>query len=114
MSSSSYLSYLDLYINQGETFSVTITVSGMLEESYNLSSYTAKSDIKRSPWSNNKTTSFQTTIIDNAITLSLPSANTQLLTNSKYVYDMFVTNSVSNVTSKLIEGVIYVSPKITT
>lgn len=38
MSSSSYLSYLDLYINQGETFSVTITVSGMLEESYNFSS----------------------------------------------------------------------------
>lgn len=104
--------YLDLFIDQGEDFSATLSLSGLNNVSYNLDTYTARSEIKRSAWSANTTTTFNTTIVNNEITLSLSSANTILLTKSSYSYDIMLTNSETNITSKILEGMVYVTPSI--
>ena len=80
--------YLDLFIDQGEDYSATLSLSALNNFSYNLDTYTARSEIKRSAWSANTTTTFNTTIVNNEITLSLSSANTILLTKSSYSYDI--------------------------
>jgi len=109
--------YLDLFIEQGEDFSANISLTALNSASYNLSSYSVRSDIRRSYWSEDATASFTTELIDGGndgeISISLDSETTQSLTASKYVYDVFLINNSSNSKSKILQGTVYVDPSST-
>lgn len=108
--------YLELFLEQGEDFSVSVTLDGINGEPYNLTDHTVKSDIRKSHWSENKTESFVASI-ENAslgiIRLTINSNTTQLISSGRYVYDVFITNSVNNVRSKVLEGMLFIEPSAT-
>lgn len=107
--------YLELFIEQGETFSANVSLDQINGSVYDLSNYTVKSDIKKSYWSSNISASFITSIdeTDGAIGLYLLANTTQSLISGRYVYDIFLTNTLTNERSKVLEGIIFVEPSAT-
>jgi hypothetical protein len=106
--------YLELFLEQGEDFSVDITLDSINNSPYDISNYSVKSQIRKSYWSANTTAQFNTTITsNNVLTISLTSPVTQNVASGRYVYDVFLTSRVSNTRSKILEGILYVDPSST-
>jgi hypothetical protein len=108
-------SYAEFYIDQGATFSTTITLDDDATGSrLNVVGYTAESQMKRSYYSANASANLICTFTDSAngeLTLSLPSGNTSNLTPNKYLFDVKITSG-SNTVTRILEGVIVVTPQI--
>lgn len=108
--------YLELFLEQGESFSVDITLDAINGSPYDLSDFAVKSQIRKSHWSIDTTAVFDSSISANGsngiITLSLPATTTQSIESGRYVYDVFLTNS-SNNRSKVLEGILFVDPSST-
>ena len=105
--------YVNLYMEQGTTFSTTITIDDVYGNAYNLYGYSANSQIRKSYYSTNATATFSTSI-DNqlsTITLSLTNIQTANISPGRYVYDTKI--SANNVTTRILEGVVDVSPSVT-
>ena len=108
-------SILNQIIDQGSTFSKSITVyqtDGATIQ--NLTGYTVSSQLRK-----NYTSSASTTInasINNAagglIVMSLTAVQTAALKSGRYVYDLQITAADSTVT-RVIEGVITLRPEVT-
>lgn len=107
--------YLELYIEQGESFSANISLVGTNESSYNLATYSAKSDIRKSYWSETITASFDTFINVGSgdVVISLRSNTSQEITAGRYVYDLFLMDASSNTRSKILEGILFIEPSAT-
>lgn len=107
--------YLELFIEQGETFSANVSLDKINGSPYDLTNYTAKSDIRKSYWSANTSASFVTSIDDSdgTIGLYLSANTTQTLASGRYVYDIFLTDTNTNYRSKVLEGIIFVEPSAT-
>jgi hypothetical protein len=108
--------YLELFLEQGEDFSVDITIDAINGTPYDLSDFSVKSQIRKSHWSANTAAIFDASISANGengiITLSLNSPITENISSGRYVYDVFLTNS-SNNRSKILEGILFVDPSST-
>lgn len=107
--------YLEIFLEQGETFSANISLDLFNGTSFNLADYNVKSEIRKSYWSEKTSERFTSSISANTgvIHIGLPASNTQNLKPGKYVYDIFITNAVSNNRSKVLEGIIFVEPSST-
>jgi hypothetical protein len=106
--------YLDLFIDQGQDFSATITLDNMNGGSYNTAGYFAEGTIKSSYISANAAAYFNTTIdATGDLTISLDYLTTQNLSYGRYVYDVFLINP-ANTHSKVLEGIVYLNPSATT
>ena len=106
--------YQNLYIEQGTTFSTTITLDDVYGDIYDLTGYTANSQIRKSYYSSNATATFATSINTShgTVTLSLDSSTSANIAAGRYVYDATITDTSYNVT-RILEGVIDVSPSVT-
>ena len=106
--------YTNLYIEQGATFSTSITLDDVYGDAYNLVGYTANSQIRKSYYSSNTTAIFQTSINSNtgSITLNLSAANTANIPAGRYVYDAKITDQSNNVL-RILEGIAEVLPSAT-
>ena len=106
--------YTNLYIEQGTTFSTSITLDDVYGNVYNLVGYTANSQIRKSYYSANATAIFTTTTTprEGVIYLTLSSATTANIAAGRYVYDTKITDSGNNVT-RVLEGIVEVSPSVT-
>lgn len=108
--------YLELFVEQGEDFSINVNLTALNGEPYNLTNSTIKSQIKKSYWSANTTASFIVLIAnpqEGEVNLSLSSGVTANVSSGKYVYDVFITNTLDSTRSKVLEGIIYVEPSAT-
>ena len=105
--------YQNLYIEQGSTFSTTITLDDVYGEAYNLVGYSANSEIRKSYYSSNATAIFSTTVdtYEGTITLLLTSDVTSNISPGRYVYDTTITSG--QVVTRVLEGVVDVSPGVT-
>ena len=105
--------YQNLYLEAGTTFSTTITLDDVYLNAYNLVGYTAASQMRKSYYSANASASFTTSINTSTgqITLILDAPTTANLTPGRYVYDTTITNS--GVVTRILEGIIDVSPGVT-
>jgi hypothetical protein len=108
-------SILNQVIDQGSTFSKSITVyqtDGATIQ--NLTGYTVASQLRKNYTSAAKTTINAT--INNAtgglIVMSLTAVQTAALKSGRYVYDLQITAADSTVT-RVIEGVITLRPEVT-
>ena len=106
--------YQNLYLEQGTTFNTTITLDDIYGDQYDLSNYTANSQIRKSYYSSNATATFSTTIDNRVGTISLDLASqiTANISPGRYVYDTTITDSFGKIT-RILEGVIDVSPRVT-
>ena len=108
--------YVELYIDQGADFSTTINITDdNTNLSLNTSGYVVTSQMRRSLLSANASETFACSVTDPAngeITMSLAASNTANLRIGTYFFDVKVYDA-GDVTSRLIEGVIFVEPGIT-
>lgn len=107
--------YVELYIDQGSDFSTTITIN---DDNTNLPigllSVNAYSHLRRSILSTNASASFVCSIQDPAngeIVVSMSANNTANLKAGRYFFDLNTVDG--NVKSRLIEGIVIVTPAIT-
>ncbi len=102
----------NLVIDQGATYEVTLDLTDENGDILNLGGYSANSQLRKWYTSTNST-AFSTSIntLAGTITLSLTATQTANLTAGRYVYDVEVTSS--NVVSRIIEGIVTVTPNVT-
>ena len=107
--------YKDITINQGATFSANVVayVNTSSSTVLSLSGYTANAQIKKSYYHSNAAATFNVWIQDataGIVNLVLDSANTEAMTDGKYVYDVMVTTS--GVKTRIVEGIATVTPGV--
>jgi len=107
--------YTNLYLEKGSTFDTTIYLDDVYGHSYVLSGYTANSQIRKSYYSSNATATFATSIdtSNGTITLSLTPDITANISPGRYVYDTIITSTSDGRVTRILEGVIDVSPSVT-
>ena len=103
-----------LFINQDTDFSTTVTVNDSSGSALNLTSYTALAMIRKTYQSTTATTFTSTFAADRTtgqITISLTDAQTALLEDGRYVYDLVVTDN-SGIKTRVVEGIATVTPGV--
>jgi len=107
--------FQNLLIEAGSNFSASITIDDVYQEIYDLSGYTAASQMRKSYYSTNAAATFTTTINvgQGSITLELDAATTANIAPGRYVYDTIIIDNAHNITTRVLEGTIDVSPRVT-
>jgi len=105
----------NLVIDQGSTFSTDLNLTDDNGDALNLVGYTANSQIRKWYTSTNASASFTTSINTSSgvITLSLTSAQTSNLVSGRYVYDVEINDTASGEVSRIVEGIVTVTPQVT-
>lgn len=105
--------YAELTIEQGATFSSTVTVYDGEENIFNLSGYTPYAQLRKSYYTTaaSNLTAYVSGAANGEITLSMTAANTALLIPGRYVYDLVMENA--SVRLRVVEGIATVFPSVT-
>jgi len=103
---------VNLVVDQGTTFQTSVTFNDENGNTINFSTYSGAAQMRKHFTSSNSV-SFSVNMTSNGvITLGLTANQTANLTSGRYVYDLEVTDS-SNLISRLIEGIVTVTPNVT-
>ncbi len=102
----------NLIIDQGTDYSTTITLTDDEDNVVTLAGYTANAQIRKT-YSSSNSVSFSTEITEaqGVITLSLTDAQTANITPGRYVYDVILTTG--SITTRIVEGIVTVTPRVT-
>ena len=108
----------NLRIDQGASFSSDVTVKDSNGDVFDLTGYTAAAKMALG-YASTRTRVAMTTAIGSpttgVITLSLSATQTaDLEAPARYVYDVEITRTSDNNVTRVIEGIISVSPNVTT
>ena len=103
----------NLVIDQGSTFSSDLSLTDENGDPLNLQNYTANSQIRKWYSSSNAAATFTTAInvATGIITLSLTANQTSNLISGRYVYDVEI--SAGSEVSRIVEGIVTVTPQVT-
>jgi|SRR5210317_1158350 hypothetical protein len=109
----------NLRIEQGATFSSDVTVKDTNGSAFDLTGYTAAAKMALGYASTRTRTTISTAIAGDAttgvITISLTADQTSALdAPARYVYDVEITKTSDSTVTRVIEGIITVSPNVTT
>ena len=106
----------NLLIDQGATFTSTITVFNDDDSLFDTTGHTGASQIRKSYSSSSASATFTVAFADDRttgeITISLTPTQTAALEEGRYVYDVEITASDSTVT-RPIQGTVTVRPNVT-
>ena len=102
----------NIVIDQGQTFSFSLTLSNTDGTAKDLTDYTVTSQMRKSYYTSTAT-SFTTTKVDltGEITISLSAAETSAIKAGRYVYDVEIASSIE--TLRILEGIVTVTPEVT-
>ena len=103
---------VNIDIDQGTTFNTDYTFTDENDTPIDFSTYQGRSQMRKTYTSS---TSYAFTVgLGNTgiISLSMNAATTSSITAGRYLYDLEVVDS-SNVVSRLVEGIVTVTPEIT-
>ena len=104
----------NLIIDQGADYRTTINVTDSNDNPVNLLTYTGQSQIRKHYTS---TTAYNFDVSANhangAVILTMSSAVTSTIPAGRYVYDCELTDSVSGKISRIVEGIVTVTPQVT-
>jgi len=103
----------NLVIDQGSTFSTDLNLTDENGDPLSLTGYSANSQVRKWYSSSNVSATF-TTSVNTAtaiITLSLTANQTSNLDSGRYVYDVEITDGTT--VSRIVEGIITVTPQVT-
>jgi len=108
--------YVELFMDQGATFNNVINLSDDLTNAnINISGYIVRSQMRRSYYSVNASANIICTIsnaINGEITMNLPANTTANIKAGRYLFDL-ETVDTNGVTTRVLEGIITVTPEIT-
>lgn len=105
----------NLAIDQGTTYSVTVTVNDDGGTVRDLTGYTGRAQMRRSYYTNSNT-AFTVTIdapTEGIIILSLTAAQTTALKAGRYVYDLELVKNSDSTVERIIEGIVTIYPEAT-
>lgn len=111
----------DIQIDQGTDVAIELHLKDKYGAPKNLTGYTVTAKMKRTYNSDSdETTDFSSTIAapetDGVATISLTNAQTDLLTERRYVYDVelsYVDSDANTIIERILEGQIIVAPSVT-
>ena len=104
----------NLVVDQGTTFSTTLTLTDDYGDPLILSGFTVSSQLRK--WytsSNSVAFATASNTSTGTITLSLSSNQTSSLVAGRYVYDVELTETSSDAVSRIVEGIVTVTPQVT-
>jgi hypothetical protein len=104
----------NLVIDQGTDYNTTLNLTDDNGDPLNLTGYTANSVIKK--WYTSQTSVPFTVTIDannGIITLLMNSALTANMCAGRYVYDIELIQTATNTHSRVVEGMVTVTPAVT-
>ena len=104
----------NIFIDQGATFTTTVTVTDSSGSAVNLSGYSVAAQIRKSHQSTSSV-AFTASVSDASsgeITISLTPTQTAALEQGRYVYDVLITDS-SGTKTRVVEGQVTVNPSVT-
>lgn len=103
----------NLYIDQGTTYSLTITVSDQNGDIKDLTDYTVAAQMRKSYYSSTATsfTATASSPTDGEVTISLTATQTSALKSGRYVYDIEIESDEE--TLRILEGIVVVNPEVT-
>jgi len=104
----------NIFIDQGATFTTTVTVTDTNGDAVSLSGYSVAAQIRKSHLSSTAT-AFTATISNASageITISLTDTQTTALESGRYVYDVLITAS-GGAKTRVVEGQVTVNPSVT-
>lgn len=108
--------YVELYLDQGTTFNNIINLTDDVTNTpINVSGYVVSSQMRRSYYSANISANITCTLSNVAngeIIMSMTAANTSNIKAGRYLFDVKATDPYNN-TSRILEGIITVTPSIT-
>ena len=108
--------YVELYMDQGASFTNTLTITDDVTNApVNISGYTLTSQMRRSYYSANATANITCTIVSantGNVQMSMTPANTALIKAGRYLFDVETTDT-NNYVVRILEGIINVTPGIT-
>ena len=108
--------YQDLFLEQGTTFSTSLTLQDENGLPYELTNFSVRSQARKSYYSTNPTITFTSSVLDannGIIQLFADAPTTANVPYGKLVYDVLLTDMSSNTVSRVLEGQIFVSPTVT-
>jgi len=103
----------NITLDQGSTFVLQVTLEQPAGTPINLSGYTVRSQIRKS-YSDTLIGAFTCALVTPAsgiFQMALTATQTKLLTEAEYVYDVEI--SIGSTVTRVLEGIIYVSPEVT-
>ena len=102
----------NIVIDQGTDYTTNINVTDENDNAVDLTGYTGAAQMRKH-YTSSAQTAFTVTVANNGIvTMTMNSATTNAIAAGRYVYDCEL-RSASNVVSRLIEGVVTVTPQVT-
>ena len=102
----------NITIDQGTTYSLTITLTNDDGTAKDLSSYTVSAQMRKSYYTSTYT-AFTTAKVDltGELTISLTATQTSDIKAGRYVYDIEIASSEE--TLRILEGIVTVTPEVT-
>ena len=106
----------NIVIEQGASFSTDIDITDAAGARVDLTNYTANSQIRKHYSSTNATATFTCTTggSNGTVTMTLNYANTASIDDGRYVYDLTLLNTSANTKLRAVEGIVTVTPRVTT
>lgn len=104
----------NLYIDQGSDFNVIVTLKNQDGSPMILTSYTVKSQFRKS-YQSSSATEFTATVYDAAngkVRLQLPAASSSAIAAGRYLYDVEITSPLGE-RKRALEGIVVLTPEIT-
>lgn len=103
---------VNIVIDQGTTFNTTYTINDAADEPIDFTGYTANSQMRKS-YSSSNSFAFSVAMNSNGqVALSMSANTTGSITAGRYVYDVEVED-LSGVRSRIVEGIVTVTPQVT-
>jgi hypothetical protein len=106
----------NITIDQGSTFNTQVDLTDENGDPINLAAYTANAQIRKWYSAVNPAAVFTTNTGPNTaagiVTLSLTASQTANLDSGRYVYDVNLTDA-SNTVTRVLEGIVTVTPRVT-
>ena len=102
----------NLIIDQGTDYSTTIMLTDVDDNQVSLTGFTANAQMRKTYTSSNSA-AFTVTLNESLgeVILSLTDTQTANIVAGRYVYDVVLTSN--NITSRVIEGIVTVTPRVT-
>lgn len=103
----------NIFIDQGTTFSLSLSVNDQNGDLKDLTGYTVAAQMRRSYYT---TTSTNFTAVvslpeDGEVTISLTAVQTSAIKAGRYVYDIEITGDGE--TLRVLEGIVVINPEVT-
>lgn len=102
----------NLVIDQGTDYSTTVNLTDDDNNAVSLTGYTVQAQLRKT-YSSSNSVSFVASVAEDQgqVTLALSDTQTANLVPGRYVYDVILT--AGGITSRIVEGIVTVTPRVT-